>query len=144
MPDIEKAVLRFNDKRILKGRIRDFTSDSDIVTLLEAETGKEHTVDIHQLKAVFFVRTFRGNSGYREKKSYGISKQSGQKIFIKLKDGEGMVGFLEGHFPWEKGFFLSKHEDVAKGFFILPVDEDSNNIKAFVVSSSVIDVTVIP
>jgi hypothetical protein len=144
MLEIEKAVLRFNDGTILKGHISKFSSDSDMVTLLEAETAKEHTVDIHQLKAIFFVKSFCGDSGYREKKSYGMARPKGRKIFIKFKDGEGIVGFLEGHFPWGKGFFLSKQEAVLKGFFILPVDGDSNNLKVFVVSSSVIDVTVIP
>lgn len=144
MLEIEKAVLRFNDGKILKGRIRDFISDSDIVTLLEAETGYEHRVDIHHLKAIFIVRSFTGDSGHREKKSYGIAKPKGRKIFIKFKDGEDIVGFLEGNFPWKKGFFLSKSEDALKGFFILPVDGDSNNEKVFVVSSSVLAVTVVP
>jgi len=54
------------------------------------------------------------------------------------------VGFLEGDVPWEKGFFLSKRGSNRKGFFLLPVDEDTNNIKVFVVSSSVDAVTVVP
>ena len=144
MHDSEKAVLRFENGKVLKGYIRNFTSDAEIVTVEEAGTGKVFTVDIHQLKAIFFVRVFKGDRYHREIKSYGLSKLKGQKIFIKFKDKEDMVGFLEGRFPWEKGFFLSKHDDSVKGFFILPVDGDSNNIKLFVVSSSVIDVTVIP
>jgi hypothetical protein len=142
--DTDKTVLRFNDGRILRGYVRDFSPSADIVTFHEAETDKVLTVDIRQLKAVFFVKSFVGDSHYKEKKAYGISKLKGHKIFIKFKDKEDMVGFLEGDLPWEKGFFLSKHEDSVKGFFILPVDKDSNNIKVFVVSSSVIDVTVIP
>jgi len=46
--------------------------------------------------------------------------------------------------PWERGFFLSKKDSDLKGFFLLPVDEDTNNIKVFVVASSVDDVTVVP
>ena len=144
MHNLEKAVLRFDNGKILKGYIRNFASDAEMVTVEDAETGEISAIDIHQLKAIFFVRYFKGDRFYREKKSYGISKLKGQRIYIKFKDKEDMVGFLEGRFPWEKGFFLSKKEDSVKGFFILPVDEDSNNIKVFVVSSSVIDVTVIP
>lgn len=144
MHETDKAVLRFNDGKILKGYVRDFTPDEGMVKLLEAETGTVLTFDIHRLKAIFFVKSFEGDRQHREKKSYGISKLKGHRIFIKFKDKEDMVGFLEGHFPWKKGFFLSKQEDTVKGFFILPVDEDSNNVKVFVVSSSVIDVTVIP
>jgi hypothetical protein len=64
-------------------------------------------------------------------------------VFVKFRDGESLLGFLEGDFPWEKGFFLSRQDKGLKGFFLLPVDEDANNIKVFVVSSSVVDVTVV-
>lgn len=144
MHETDKTVLRFNDGKILKGYISDFSPYGDVFTLQEAETGKALTVDINQLKAIFFVRSFVGDSQHREKKSYGTAKLKGHRIFIKFKDKEDMVGFLEGRFPWERGFFLSKQEDSVKGFFMLPVDENSNNVKVFVVSSSVIDVTVIP
>jgi hypothetical protein len=144
MHKTDKTVLRFNDGRILKGFVHDFTSETNVVTIQEAETDKISTVNIEQLKAIFFVRSFEGDRHYREKKSYGITRPKGRKIFIKFKDGEDIVGFLEGDFPWKKGFFLSKREDPLKGFFILPVDKDSNNVKVFVVSSSIIDVTVVP
>jgi hypothetical protein len=55
-----------------------------------------------------------------------------------------MVGYLQGKVPWDKGFFLSKPDKVKKGFFLVPVDEDSNNIKVFVVYSAVKDITAIP
>lgn len=140
-----KAVLRFIDGKILKGYLKEFSSDTDVVTLQETETNTVFTVNFDQLKAIFFVKSFEGNRDHREKKSYGITKQKGQKIFIKFTDNEDLVGFLDGPLPWKKGYFLSKNEGAAiKGFFILPVDPNSNNIKVFVVSSSVIDVTVMP
>ncbi len=139
-----RAVLRFNDGKILKGFIIGFTSETDVVSIEEAETHKALTTDIHLLKAIFFVRSFEGNRHYREKKSYGLTRPKGRKIFIKFKDGEDMVGFLIGDVPWEKGFFLSKSDNAQKGFFISPADEDSNNEKVFVISSSVKDVTVMP
>lgn len=144
MHKTDKTVLRFNDGTILKGYITDFSPRSDTVTLQEVETGKKYTVDIHQLKAIFFVRSFEGDSRRRDKKSYGKAKPKGNKIFIKFKDNEHVIGFLESDLPWKKGFFLSKQEDITKGFFILPADEDSNNVKVFVFSSSVMDVTVVP
>jgi hypothetical protein len=139
-----KAVLRFNNGRTLKGFISDFTPDTDIVSMEETETREVVTADIHLLKAIFFVRSFEGNSHYREKKSYGLARQKGRKIFIKFKDGEDMVGFLIGDLPWRKGFFLSKSKSTLKGFFISPADEDSNNEKVFVVTTSIKDVTVMP
>jgi len=93
---------------------------------------------------VFFVKSFEGDQGYKERKSYGVAKIKGQRVFVKFRDGEGLVGFLEGDVPWQRGFFLSKQDSDLKGFFLLPVDEDTNNIKVFVVSSSVDAVTVVP
>lgn len=144
MHENDKAVLRFNDGKLLKGYIREFAPDSDVVTVKDAETEEVLSVNIHRLKAVFFVKSFDGDSRHREKKSYAATKPKGNRIFVKFKDREDLVGFLEGLLPWEKGFFLSRHENAQKGFFLLPTDEDSNNIKAFVIATSVIDVTVIP
>lgn len=139
-----KAVLRFNDGKIRKGFIIDFSSETDAVSMEEAGTHKVFTADIHLLKAIFFVRSFEGDRHYREKKSYGLTRPKGRRIFIKFNDGEDMVGFLIGDLPWGKGFFLSKSENALKGFFISPTDEDSNNEKVFVVTSSIKDVTVMP
>jgi len=138
------TVVRFNNGSILKGYLGDFSPDREEVALREVETGEVHTLRVDDMKAVFFVKSFEGDFDYREKKSYGIRKQTGNRVFVKFKDGERLVGFLDGKVPWEKGFFLSSKENGGKGFFLLPVDEDTNNIKVFVISSSVDDVTVVP
>ncbi len=140
----EKSVVRFTDGRMLKGYLGDFSPDKEEVALLEVDTGKVHMLRVNDMKAVFFVKSFEGDFDYREKKSYGKRKPTGNRVFVKFKDGERLVGFLEGRVPWEKGFFLSNKENDGKGFFLLPVDEDTNNIKVFVISSSVDDVTVVP
>jgi len=144
MGDQGMSVVRFNDGSILKGYLRDFSPDTEEVVLREVETGEVHTLRVNDMKAVFFVKSFEGDLDYREKKSYGIRKQTGNRVFVKFKDGERLVGFLDGKVPWEKGFFLSSRGTEGKGFFLLPVDEDTNNIKVFVISSSVDDVTVVP
>ncbi len=140
----EKSVVRFTNGRLLKGYLGDFSPDKEEVALLEVETGKVHMLRVIDMKAVFFVKSFEGDFDYREKKSYGKRKPTGNRVFVKFKDGERLVGFLDGRVPWEKGFFLSNKENDGKGFFLLPVDEDTNNIKVFVISSSVDDVTVVP
>ena len=144
MKNTEKAVMRFSNGEILKGYLKEFSPDLAKLTLKEAGTDKAHLVRIEDVKAVFFVRSFEGDNAYKEKKSYGVSKPKGRKVYIKFKDGESMVGFLDGEVPWDKGFFLSKQDHEKKGFFLLPVDEDANNIKVFVVVSSVDYVTVVP
>jgi small nuclear ribonucleoprotein (snRNP)-like protein len=144
MEQIEKVVLRFKSGKILKGYVLDFTAYSDVVIIQEAETLKEHGISIEELKAIFFVKTFEGDSKYRDKKAYGIRNSTGRRVYIRFTDGESMIGFLEGEIPWEKGFYLSKANSNLKGFFLIPVDVDSNNIKVFVVGSSIKDITLMP
>ncbi len=144
MDAADKAVLRFNNGNVLKGYLKDFSPNMSEIALEESANRKIHAVKMDELKAIFFVRSFQGDSEYREKKAYGISKPRGQRVFIKFRDDESVVGFLEGDVPWEKGFFLSRQDKKSKGFYVTPVDEDSNNIRVFVVSSSVKDVTVVP
>ncbi len=140
----ERSVVRLNDGGLLKGYLKDFSPERETVVLEDAETGRVHAFRTGEVKAVFFVRTFEGDYDYKEKKSYGMRKPSGHRVFVKFKDGERLMGFVDGKVPWEKGFFLSKKKSEDKGFFLLPVDEDTNSIKVFVVSSSVDDVTVVP
>ncbi len=140
----EKSVIRYNNGTIIKGYLKDFSPDQSEITLIVATTNRTLTVNIDELKAIFFVKSFEGDKEHKEIKTYGISKPSGQRVFIKFKDDESMVGFLEGNVPWDRGFFLSSKDKGIKGFFLLPVDLDSNNKKVFVVKSSVRDVTVVP
>jgi len=144
MERMEKVVVRFNSGKILKGYIEDFTAYTDVVVIQEAETDKEHGIPIHELKAIFFVKTFQGNSSRSDKKVFGIRENIGRKVYIRFNDSESMMGFLEGDLPWEKGFYLSKPTSALKGFFLVPVDVDSNNKKVFVVSSSIKDITLMP
>jgi hypothetical protein len=96
-------------------------------------------VKISDLKAIFFVRTFEGDKTYSDKKSFIRATAKGKKVFVRFYDGESMMGHIEGQVPWEKGFFLEAKKG---GFFLIPVDEQSNNIRVFVVANSVQDVTV--
>jgi len=140
----ERSVVRLNDGSLLKGYLKDFSPDMETVVLREAETDKVHTLKTGDMKAVFFVKSFEGDYDYKDKKSYGIRKPTGKRVIVKFKDGERLVGFVDGKVPWQKGFFLSSRGNDGKGFFLLPADEDTNNIKVFVISSSVDDVTVVP
>ena len=136
----EKAILRFLDKRLIKGYLVNF-SPADRNISLEDESSKRHNVDMTVLKAIFFVRTFQGDKWYREKKSFRKTRQTGRRVFVRFKDGESMIGYIEGDLPWRKGFFLEAEKK--SGFFLKPVDGDSNNRKVFVVATSIDDVTTI-
>lgn len=134
----QRAILRFQDGSMRKGLIKDFTLADDYV-YIEDESSEKQKIKLKQLKAIFFVRKFEGNKEHREKKSFSGTRRTGKRLFVKFKDGEQMTGYLEGNTPWDKGFFLDLKK--SSGFFLIPVDQDSNNIKVFVVTSAVQDVT---
>ena len=138
----KKIVARFRNGKLVKGYIRDFSVDSDTIVLNDPQTQQEQRVAIDDLKAVYFVKTFQGASEYIERKTYGIRKHLGRKVFVKFIDQESLVGFIEGEVPWDKGFSLEKLGKKVKGFFLTPVDGDSNNERVFVVGSAIADITI--
>ncbi|HAM52290.1 MAG TPA: hypothetical protein DCP92_16945 [Nitrospiraceae bacterium] len=136
----EKVILRFLDKRIIKGYLDEFSPSQRSVSI-EDESSKRHNVDTEELKAIFFVRSFEGDKRYKEKKSFRGTQQTGKRVFVRFKDGEAMIGYIEGDIPWKKGFFLEAEKKT--GFFLRPVDGASNNMKVFVIATSIDDVTVV-
>lgn len=143
--DEERVVLKYLDGTIIKGYLRDFSEKSDELMLQEPGVQVVRSVRCDLLKAVFFVKSFEGNSDYNEKKAYGIRKPHGHRTFVKFIDGEDLVGFLESELPWDKGFFLTHHTiNSLKGFFLLPADAGSNNTRVFIFVHAVKDLTVVP
>lgn len=140
----DKVVLRFDDGKVLKGYLKEFSQESPKISFEELGDKKFRSVAVEDLKAIFFVRGFEGDKKYKEQKRYGISKKKGRKIFIRFRDNEFLMGYLEGDMPWDKGFFLSKPDQKKTGFFILPGDEKSNNIKVYVIKSAVKDIAAMP
>jgi len=141
---MEKVVLRFNSGALLKGQLLDFSPERDRLVFKKTSAKGKVSINIQELKAIFFVKSYKGKSNYQEQKAYTARDTYNKKVFVKFKDGESLTGYLEGPIPWEKGFFLSSKKMKLKGFFILPTDKDSNNSKIFIINSSVRDVTVVP
>ena len=136
----QKAIARFVDGKVMKAYVVDFSPRDEFVTV-EDEASKGQRVRVDELKAIFFVKSFEGDRSRSDKKAFVWKPSPGKRVFVKFKDGEYMTGYVEGDIPWEKGFFLEPQK--GKGFFLIPVDEEGNNIKVFVVASSVWDVTVL-
>lgn len=135
----EKVVIRYIDGRIVKGYILKF-SPSEREILIEDIASESKLINMSELKAVFFVKTFEGDRGHVETKSFLGSIPRGKRVFVRFKDGEAMTGYTEGEIPWQKGFFLESSK--SPGFFLIPVDSHSNNVKVFVIADAVRDVTV--
>lgn len=146
MENMDRVVIRYLDGKIQKGLVRSFSVEADELLLEESVTGNELRVPLGELKAVFFVRSLEGDPAHRERKLFGARKDAenlGKKIYIKFKDGENIYGFYRGDLPWKQGYFVTEQHSTARGFFVAPTDSESNNIRIFVVGTSIKDITVI-
>lgn len=137
---MDKVVLRFSDGKVLKGYLEHFSPDDEIVSINDI-SGERKSVNINELKAIFFVKTFEGKKDYNERKAFSGVNTGLKRVFVRFKDGESLTGYIEGEMPWQRGFFLESGR--RKGFFLLPTDSESNNIKIFVIASFVKDVTLV-
>jgi hypothetical protein len=131
-----KVVAHFADGRLLKGYTHDFTPAREtfhLTSQLEEDFGTTYEVNVTELKAIFFVKTFKGNLGYKEKKRYeevDASHLRGMRIRVEFIDGEVIRGISLGY------------SKTKKGFFVVPVDPRSNNERIYVVAASVRDVKI--
>lgn len=123
-----RIVLHFEDNRVLKGYTDDFTPLREKFHLTsENEADKGTTYEIHcsDLKAIFFVKTLEGNRDYIEKKDFrdvDAIGLRGLKVKVEFPDGEVIRGTS---FGYSRG---------RKGFFVIPVDPESNNERIYVVT----------
>jgi hypothetical protein len=123
----QKIVVRYAEGQILKGYTQDFSAARSQFSLWPSTTAAAHErviVPLARLKALFFVRDFAGNPGYVERTDTP-DIQHGRRIEVTLMDDEVIVGRT-----------LSYRPD-GNGFFVVPADPLANNIRIFVVSSSV-------
>lgn len=124
---MNKVVLRFADRRILKGTTADFFPGKDVFHLMVLDNPVEEKpieVWIKDLKAVFFVKDFAGNPQHVKSNEFDpVRPQSGRKIRVEFKDGEVLVGTTMGYQPGRQGFFIT------------PADTGANNERCYVVSA---------
>jgi hypothetical protein len=81
---------------------------------------------LKELKAVFFVKDFVGNPSYSERKEFAKDQiLHGRKIEVSFKDGETLVGTTTGY------------DSQREGFFLFPVDPQSNNLRIYIISAAV-------
>ena len=123
-----KVVARYVNGKRVKGFSQDFFPNKDRFHVYPAAkpSGEVVEVLVKELKAVFFVQDFAGNSLYNERKKYiEGDKPSGRKVEVTFMDGEVLVGTTLGYDPSRPGFFL------------FPADPKSNNIRVFAVTPAV-------
>jgi hypothetical protein len=120
------VVVRFLEKRVLKGRIVDFRPDRDFFHVEEEGSAAATRVEVDGLKAVFFVKTLEGNRDHVEKRAFEERLGTEKKVWIEFTDGERLAG-------WSNSFASQR-----AGFYVFPADEDSNMEKAYVFRAAVV------
>jgi hypothetical protein len=123
----QKIVVRYVDGDIVKGFTQDFHPSRAQFSLwpsINAAKSDRIVIPMGRLKAVFFVRDFNGNAGYRERKTFS-ARGHGRRLEVTFHDNEVVVGTTLNYRPDGQGFFL------------IPVDSGANNTRIFVVASAV-------
>lgn len=118
---VNKVVAKFQDGTLMKGQTSDFLPNKKSFHL-ELIDGRIVNINIEHLKAVFFVKDFKGDKQYKEDYK-DIIPGGGKKIRVTFTDGEVLVGYTQGYAPNRTGFFL------------VPGDRQSNNERVFVIIS---------
>jgi Family of unknown function (DUF6982) len=122
-----KIVVRYTDGRLLKGYTCDFLATKRYFHLApapDAPKAARITVPVGHLKAIFFVRDFTGESRYVERKTFD-HHTAGRRVAITFLDDEQLVGATLNYRP------------DGDGFFVIPADPKSNNLRVFVVARAV-------
>jgi hypothetical protein len=121
-----KVVARYLDGRLVKGYTFDFGPAQPRFHVFEepSATGPSTRVLVHELKAVFFVRDFAGDPTHQEGRQFAPG-DTGRHIEVTFRDGEVMVGTLDGPATGPPGFFL------------VPADPRSNNLRVYVVAAAI-------
>jgi hypothetical protein len=119
---VNKVVARFIDGRLIKGTSIDVEHTKPSCHIRTPD-GAIYTVELNELKALFFVKSLNGDARHNEAMELETAdrRQFGSALVeLTFQDGERMVGLTNRASP--NGNF----------FFVLPVDARSNNIRVLV------------
>jgi hypothetical protein len=123
---VNKVVVRRKDGGIEKGSTGDFRPNCEKFHL-HREDGEVSALSIEELKAVFFVKDLAGQPTHEIRYEDNVPG-GGKKVQVTFEDGEVIVGFATVYAADRPGWFL------------VPADNDCNNLRVFVVNSAVGDV----
>lgn len=135
IPQIQNLVVaRYRDGKMIRGMTHDFGPQKKAfhVNTVEKEGkgigGKVFEVFLSELKAVFFVKSLEGRQDLHSPNGRTDEKLEApalMKVRVTFFDGEILVGTTHGYTPEREGFF------------IVPLERNSNNLRIFVISSAV-------
>lgn len=123
---ILNVVARYLDGTMLKGTTRDFTPNrGEFHVHPDGNERSPVKVPFAALKAVFFVKSFTGRKEHVENNDVARARGTGRRVVVTFKDGETVAGFTVGYAADRPGFF------------IVPADPASNNVRVFVINAAV-------
>jgi small nuclear ribonucleoprotein (snRNP)-like protein len=123
-----KVVIHYRDGRILKGTTHDVLPHKSTFHATDKETGQTVEVELSQLKAVFFVKTYEGDREYAERDDVERSGM-GRKIQVTFEDGETLIGYTQGYSQNRPAFFLFPSDPKSNNDRILVVTDAAESVK---------------
>ena len=121
-----KIVVHMKDGKIRKGVTHDFDPAQDEFHVLPAEGGGVPVrVRIDEMKALFYVKDYVGNRDFVARRQFDEALRAARRAIVCFEDGEEVWGVLGEGADGETG-----------GFFFFPADKQDNNVRIFVVRSS--------
>jgi hypothetical protein len=118
---------------MVKGMTADFFPTKDIFHVSDeaAPNGsKPMEINKQDLKALFFVKDFTGDSQHVEGNEFDPKNPpAGRRIKVVFKDGETLLGTTTGYQPGRPGFF------------VVPADSSSNIERCYVVTAATQEVS---
>ncbi|MEO5617629.1 MAG: hypothetical protein ABIS67_07640 [Candidatus Eisenbacteria bacterium] len=131
MSETNKVVIHSLGGKLLKGTTQDFFPNRPLFHVLPLDGKAPIEVKAKQLKAVFFVKDYAGQSNRRDNRGFitgpGETAQ-GKKLAVRFKDGELLCGYSLSYSPDREGFFL------------FPADAGSNNTRIYVLTAACAEV----
>jgi hypothetical protein len=123
-------VARYKNGKIIKGSTYNFNPKKKVFHIVPQtkENQKIYEVSFSELKAVFFVKSLEGKKDHPPAKGTleeDVNIGAARKVKVTFVDGETIIGVTHAYDP-------ERH-----GFFIHPLDEESNNLRVFVMSRAI-------
>ena len=121
----QKIVVHMAGGGIRKGVTHDFEPAGPMFHLLPAEGGGVPIrIRLDEMKALFYVKDYLGNRDYVSQQRFERVQRTGLKVILTFHDGESIYGTI------------AEEDEPADRFFVYPADDRDNNIRLFVMRSS--------
>ena len=122
----QKIVVHMRAGAVHKGVTHDFSPKQEAFHVLPAEGGGLPVrVKVDEMKAMFWVKDYLGNREFVARRDFDPGKTpAGRRAILTFMDGESIWGAV------------TEDDPALPGFFFVPSDDRDNNIKIFVVRTS--------